>query len=426
MTRKIFVYNFLNALQIFLGFIFQILLARRFGASSFSDVFFSSVVIVGTLSTIGHFFTEIFVQYYNDLRVKGCEEAKRFYQTVYNFSLLIGVITFILTIFFVDPIMNIFVSGFNVERLKILKSFIMILAWSLIWSRLITLNNSLINAEMRFMVPYLVSLTTPTFNIISLLAFTKVFGINAIAISMLASDILTLFIQQSYIAKSLHMPLGKTFWHSDLKKLIRTSFSMRLGNQIWDLKEPITTNILSRYPVGTVSLYYYSVKIISVLYTITNSPILRIYSAKVSRLVSQKGFLEIKRLLKQAVLLNGFLLLVVLLPFAFGLSKILIVVFGNKFSPEDVKIIHHIFLFLIPFYLILTLEVPFTSITVALKQSAVVLKTGVFFILIYCAAGFSLLSLFGVYAIPIALMMAQLQNLFVYSSNVQKIFEQNL
>ena len=424
--KRIFIYNFLNAFQIFLGFIFQMLFARYFGASLFTDAYFVSMTILGFVSTVGQFFTEMFMQYYNDIRVEAHSEAKKFYQSVFNFSLLISIVSFIIAVAFMSPLLKIFVSGFDAERIRALRSFFSILAFNLIWARLIALNNSLINAEMRFMVPYLIGLLTPAFNIIFLLLFAKDYGINAIAVSILLSGIAGLALQQFYISRLLDIGFGTKFWHSKFKDLIKKSFSMRLGHQIWTLKDPITTNILSHFPTGTVSLYFYAFRIISVLFAITNSPILQIFSSKVSRLVSEVDFSGIKKLLKRTCAMNTGLFLIVLIPFAIALPEVLRFFFGNKFSPEDVKTIHYVFLALIPFHLILSIELPFVNITIALKQSLQVIRVAIVFIVIFGASVFILQNFLDVYTIPIALMIAQTQNLVVYVLNVQKVFKENL
>jgi len=65
----------------------------------------------------------MFIQFYNDLRVEDHIEAKRFYQAVFNFSLLTGIAVFVIVIVFMDPLIKIFVSGFDTERIRALNPF---------------------------------------------------------------------------------------------------------------------------------------------------------------------------------------------------------------------------------------------------------------------------------------------------------------
>lgn len=423
---KLLIYNALNFLQILLGFIFHLFLGRFFGASSETDTCFVSITIMTSCSTLGLFFTDMFMQYYNDIKINDNEEAKKFYQAVYNFSLLIGLGIYFIVMIFINPIIRVFVSGFNIERINALKSFFNIIAFNLIWIRLVSLNNTLLNAEMRFVFPYLIGLLTPLFNIIFLVLYAKTYGINIIAWSITLSTLVGLILQQIYIYKILKITPGKRFWHCRFGELIKKSFSMRIGHQIWGLKDPITTNVLSHFPAGTVSLYFYALRIISILFTITNSPILQFFSSKVSRLVSERDFSGIKKLLKKFLIANTALFFVVLLPFTIVLTEILRFIFGNKFSSEDIETIYYLFLTLIPFHIILSVELPFVNITIAMKQSLRVIRIGIVFLILYGVSLFLLKEFLNVYSIPVALIIAQTQNLIVYTLNVRRSLKENL
>jgi len=147
----------------------------------------------------------------------------------------------------------------------------------------------------------------------------------------LVSGITGLALQQVYISRMLHIGFGLVFWHGRFNELFKKSFSMRIGHQIWGLKDPITTNVLSLFPTGAVSIYFYAQRILSVLFTITNSPALQIFSSKVSRQVSEQDFIEIKNF-KRILTMNTGLFLIVLAPFALILPEILGFFFGRKFS----------------------------------------------------------------------------------------------
>jgi len=368
-VKKLFIYNLVNALQKFLGFIFQLLLARYFGASLFTDSFFVSMVLVDFLSKVELSFTEMFVQYYNDLRADNSNQEKIFYQAVFNFSLLIGLITFIATTFFVNPIIHLFVSGFDRERIDLLVSVFNILSFNLIWNRLKELNNSLINAEMRFILPYLVSLLTPVSSISSLLIFSTQYGIYPIVISTLLSDITILFIQQIYISRALNVHYKKVFWHYKFNELIPNSISLRAGNQLWDLKDLIAANILSFFPTGTVSLYLYGSRIITILFMITTVPSLQVFFSTISRLVSEKKLTDIKIMFRKTLIRSMSLFLISLSLSSIFLPTLMKFFLGQKLSMSDIQVVYNIFISLIPFYVILGFESPLVNIITVKRDS---------------------------------------------------------
>jgi putative peptidoglycan lipid II flippase len=426
LIERTLIYNFVNTMQIFLGFMFQFFLARYFGASLFTDSYIMSVIIIDFISKLESSFTEMFIQYYNDLKVNNNKQEKLFYQSVFNLSILIGVLIFITTIVFMNLIIKLFVSGFDTERIMVLKSLLGILVFSLIWNRLKEINNSLINAEMRFIIPYIIGLLTPISNIISLLFFSKDYGIYSIAMSTLLSDMMILSIQQIYILKTFKIGFGRVFWHYKFKEFIKNSLSLKVGNQLWDFKDMVISNILSFSPHGTVSLYFYSFRIITVLFIVTNLPALQIFSSIISRLASEKDFVSMKMLLKMTVMKSTTSFIIALMLLVISLPKILSLILGYKFSMEDINIIHHLFLSLIPFYIILTIESPFLNIIIALKLSFKVIIINTIFIIAFCIFAFLLRTVLGIYTIPVSLMIAQSQNLILYAMNVQKFFKRTL
>jgi putative peptidoglycan lipid II flippase len=423
---KLLAYNVLNGVQVILGVAFQVLLARRFGASALSDVYFVSNTAVSFIAAFGFFFTSMFMQYYNDLKVQDRTEATHFYQAVLNVSCILGFCIFALVGLFSGPIIGVFVTGFDPERLTILTVFFRIVAFSLFSATVISLNNSLLNAEMKFMLPYILNLIRPAASISCLLVLVEPFGFYSLAFCIVGSDLLALLVQQIYITKTLGIAPGRRIRHKDLKRMAKKSFSMRIGSQIWSLRDPIATNVLSHFPAGVVSLYYYAMKLISLIATVANSPIVQVYSAKVSGLVSRKEFYKINRLLRETVALNTGFYLAGVIPCAFLLPRILSLAVGKNFSAADIRGIHLMFLALIPFHLIMSVEEPFTSITVAMKQSLTVIRTDVAFIVIYGLLVFLTVGSFGVYAIPFSLMIAQFQNLMAYTANAKKIMGEQL
>ncbi len=424
--RRILKYNMLSAVQYFLMFIFQVLLARYFGASIFTDAYFVSMIILVFISSLTFFFTGMFMQYYNDIKIEDAQEARKFYQAVYNFSLLVGVAVFLVTMILRDPIIKVFASGFDADKVSAIRSFFSILALSLIWSRLTFLCSSFVTAEFKFLLPYLLALLLPIFNILSVVFFADAYGINVVAISTICSGLLALAIYQLYIFRVFRIGFGFRFWHDKFPQLMKMSFSMKIGDQIWQLKDPITTNILSQFPVGTVSLYFYAIKVIGVLFTVINSPIIHVFTAKVSRMVSEENFSDVRDILRKTLGMNTGFFALVILPFAIFLKPILAVSFGDKFSVQDISTIHIFFLLLIPFHLIMSVELPFVSITKAMKHGVQVIKVGTYFILLYVVFLYVLSGYIGVYAVPVALAMAQIQNLAVYYLNVRRVLKEKV
>src|SRR5438874_9860057 len=107
-----------------------------------------------------------------------------------------------------------------------------------------------------------------------------------------------LSIQQVYILKVFKTGFGMVLLHYKLKEMVKNSLSLKIGNQLWDFKDLVVTNILSSFPQGTISLYFYSFRVITVIFTVTNLPSLQIFFSAISRLASEKDFIGMKTLLR--------------------------------------------------------------------------------------------------------------------------------
>ena len=187
--------------QIALGALFQFLLAHRFGAGTETDVYFLSVVVVTFLSAFSLFFSEMFLQHYNDLHVKDPSDAEVFYQAVFTQAIVLGLLSCLVGIVLFPVIVGLFAPGLEEGRLSLFRSFFLLHSISLIFARAQTLNNSLINANMRFLLPYLLGITTQAVQIGFLLFLSDLFGIFTVAIAATAASVLCLAVQIAFIGK---------------------------------------------------------------------------------------------------------------------------------------------------------------------------------------------------------------------------------
>jgi putative peptidoglycan lipid II flippase len=414
MVRRLYFYNLLNVLQVLFGVVFQLLLAKRFGAGAESDAYFLSTTAVTFLSALSLLFSEMFLQHYNDLYVSDPADAERFYQAVFTQSLLIGLVVCIGSALGFTLIVKVLAPGLEPKRLSLFGSFFTIHAVSLVWIRAMTLNNTLINAHMRFLLPYLLGILAHVVNMAFLLLGADSLGINAIAFAAVSSGFLSVVIQQAFIAKKLGVRPRLRLWHQNVRKLAASSVPLRLAHQIWSLRDILTTNVLAGFPVGSLSVFSYAMKIVTTMFSVTNSPILQIFQAKASRLMSEGRVSEIHELRKAVTVKNAVLFAAmagsaaVLLPFV--LQKL----FARSISQEMLKNIYLIFICLIPTYTVMTLEMPLVQVVIALKQGTRVLQINSVFVAAYFAALFSLIGSLGIYGIAAAMFFAQSVNIVLY------------
>ena len=421
--RRGFAYNAVAALQILFSSLFHLLLARSFGASISTDAYLVSTIMVEVLAVVATSFTGMFVQYYNDVRAARPAEAERFYQAAFNFVGLVGLASLALAFVFIDPLITLFAPGFDGERAAVLRHLLGILTGSVVLNGLIALNTALMTAEMNFLAPYAIGLLAPVVNTATLVLVAPRYGITAIAVSTVLAGLVTLGVQQRYIATRIGLRLGTAAWHPSFRTLIPQSIMLRMGHQLWSFKDAITTNVLSGFATGTVSLYLYGSRIVFLLFLASTMPSLAVFFSTVSRLLSEGNVAAVTTMVRKTLAFTLGLFLVVVTGGALLLPHVLAVVFGDRFDAGELRVIHTVFLALIPFHLVLGLELPFASIANAMKRTALVVQTGVGFLAILLPTVLVLREWLGIYAIPAALVIAQCHNLARYYVGARRLFQ---
>jgi hypothetical protein len=95
-------------------------------------------------------------------------------------------------------------------------------------------------------------------------------------------------------------------------------------------------------------------------------------------------------------------------------------VLSPRVSADEVRVMFTIFLALVPFYGVLTMEVPFVNLTLAMKQGGRILRVNALFVALYAAVLYLVFPPLQLYALPFALLLAQLHNALHYMLFVQQ------
>lgn len=411
----------LNLLGIALAFLFQLILIRFFGASDDTDIFFLSIAIVQFVSGIlNGFLMDLFVPIYNEVKVESGTEARRFVGAMVVLSGVTGV-TAAMLMYLASPLLvQMFASGFSGTKRELATMAVRLLSLSIPFTTLMLLFNNILNAHLNMSVTYWTNLLNPLFGIGGVLVLAPQWGLAGILVALVSAAVVgavTLFLNA----------LRRTPWMLTnpmhvlaVQRLLRQNVPVRAGSIIYSLKGLITTNVLSFFPTGSLTLFSYADKMLQTMFSATNSPVLQILYMKASSFLAHSRSHELKQLLKTTIRSNLALLVTVLLPATILLEPILTLLLGLKVSREEIRTIILLFLSLIPFYLVLAFELPFVNITLAMKQGRKIFRIAIVFIVLYgifLATGVRFL---GLYALPIALLLAQVQNTVSYALVVQR------
>lgn len=418
-----FRYNALAAIQVSINLVSSILLIKAFGVSDNSDVFLLASSIVMSLQLIQMMFVEQFLYFYNDLKTVDNKDAEDFYRTAITWSIFIGMFCFLC--FFISNrfILNIFAYSLDSNRFNLLSTVFKIMIVGSLFDSVNHVNQRLLNAEMKFSVPYILE-SSPNLFLLSGLLYSLLYSkqtVVEIASIRTAGVLFTALLGFVFVARSTGVVYAFQLKHHMMKAFVKNSFSMRLGHNIHNLAfTPLTNNILSSLPAGFVSYYYYAFRIITAIYSVTVGPSYRIFMSQVSSAISGGLGCSIKNKL-QAYLRKTIVLYISLVMLTyFILPRLFEIIASGKVSKNDVSYITIVFLLLSVWYLIAAIESPFVSVVIATKNSRIFMISNSLFLAVYSLLAYSLLGHYGIYSVPIAAAIAQLINLIIYSSTARK------
>jgi len=371
-------YNLLALFQLSLGFIIYVFFIKLFGANDKTDAYFLAESMFSAFQLIQLMFVEQFMYFYHDIRNKNKEDAYDFYKFSVFLSFVVGLISVFLLYLLSDLIVNIFNFGLDEERKTFLKEIWNILIVGTIFTLINYVNIKVLNAENRFSIPYIIE-TFPSLCVV--LTF---------------------------------LSIGIKLSHTKAKEFIKNSITMRFGHNIHNfLFVPITNNVLSTLPTGFASYYFYAIKFVRVVNSLVVGPQFRVFQSKVSYEWYQNNKSKVLALMKRYVLLiTPFFLIVTLLSYV--LLPTFFSLLGKTLSDKEISIVGYLFLSLSLWYTIILIESIFVIISVVSKDSKIFILTNAIFIVVYFMLSWILKEFIGVYAIPLAAIIAQLVNFILY------------
>jgi lipid II flippase MurJ-like protein len=413
-----FRYNILAVYQVILGLLNSLLLIRVFGVSNKADAYLMASSIVASLQFVQLMVVEQFMFFYNDLKVEDRQNARDFYTSAVTFALLSGGIFYLVYALAVHPLIKVFAFGIDGERYQLLRSVLQIMFVGVVADSANTINQRLLNAEMRFSIPYILNSLQSLFAVLLLLYLmaTKNTSVELIAAAR-TCGICVACLGGFAVLRRMGFSFRPSLRHPALKPFIKNSITMRFGLNIHNLLlTPITNNVLACLPSGFPSYFYYAQKLHQVVGSVVISPCYSVFHARVSRQWSEQNLAGIRENIRHFLPLAtvSFVattaLAFYLLPTALG------IVSSRSLGASDIAFIRSMFLAMIPWYLIALVESPFLSVCIASKRSSVLIASNSLFIAAYFLLSLLLVSSTGIYTIPFALSTAQVINLVSFAA----------
>ncbi len=417
-------YNFLVFVQVGLGLVNFTLTLKIFGVGIQADSYYISMTIISAINLIQLLFIEQFIYFYHELSIEDKKNAHSFYQVVISFTLITQILLCFCFYISLEKVILIFTSNLDIERFNLILIFLKISIWSIFLFPFITINTNLFNAEMKFSLPYIIQIIPGFANSIVLIVIVlKCLNadIKYMAYSTVAAMSLSAIIQIYFVSK-MGIRMKFALSHPMLWKFIKNSFTMRFGHNMHGfIVKPIISRVLTSLPVGYASSYSYAEKILSIIQSIIIGPSLSIVRSQISLSYSSREYLKIKHIIKDYLKLSLSLMLPSVIIAYLFIPFVLNFIASKNINFDEIVRIKYIFAALSVWYLLLLVESPFVLIIVAARNSFLFIRTNTISIAIIFIICFLFKSYFSIYIIPLALVLGQLNNIFIYTKNAIRI-----
>ena len=420
-------YNFLVLIQIFFSLLNAALLVNVFGISAESDAYLLSCSILVVIQLILTMPVFQFIPFYNDLKNKSIKESQNFYNFLFLFSLVYGITICLILCCNLDLLIKIFTLHIDASRLLILRKLLAVSILGSMFYTILEVNTQLLNAEMKFSLPYILNALPNAFCVIIQLYLISSHknDIFLLAYGQALSLFIAAFIGTLYIFSHL-IKFRFVYKFVNIFSFIKNSITMQFGNSIYHICFPIIlNNFLASMPQGNISCFYYAKKVLEILNSFTIGPSARILKSKIAKSFSKMEKVVILHLSKRYMIFSTLIFCVGIFLAYFIQVPILQVVSNFKLNNNDIQLIQKIYLSLCPWYFFMMIENPYVLINIMSKKSSIITIINSSFILICFIIMFLLSRYFNIYTIGIATMFAQLMNFIwhrLYAKNILNRF----
>ncbi|WP_419678388.1 hypothetical protein ACN2EN_04835 [Aliarcobacter lanthieri] len=364
-------YNLLSLINVFIGFLFILYLGRKFGAGAQTDIYFLSIVIIGYLGYFIQAIWEAMSPYYIEKKIQDKVLSDELYSILLNDLILISLI--IIGIYFF------FTTVFNIFTLE-QKNFIDIFIFYLIFQNILLFNKTILNLEHYYASFYLVDIFVYSVLFVTIFFFIDTQIIYIAYVTVIATFLANVW-QFYLIYKKLSIKYSFLFYNQNLREIYKNSFKLKLGSLLYGSKDIIIASVFTSFGSGMFSLYSYANKFAGVIIQVVNAPIINIFSTKATYNITNLKYnllkTDIKKVLSQTIIL--FILSGSIVYFI--LPYMLSLLFGDKFSKNDILTIQEIFIILMIFFLIWVAQTPYARILAISKKFNFLIFVDIVFII---------------------------------------------
>lgn len=249
-----------------LGFVREMAIAYKFGASAETDAYLVAFIIPGALATmVGGAITVAFIPVFTEYRIKEGEvEAWRFASSVINIILIILVIGSIISSLGASILVPVIAPGLADQTKEIAIHLMKIMSPLVISSGLIGLTTAIINSYQHFVLPAFAGLLYNICIISSVLLLANRFGITGLALGTVIGSLFHLLAQSTvFIKEKRYYVPSIDLNHPGVKKTVQLIVPFLIGSAAGQLNLMVDRILASGLTEGSISALNFSSRVMN-------------------------------------------------------------------------------------------------------------------------------------------------------------------
>jgi len=326
-----------------LGLFRTILIAYYFGASKFTDAYFSAFKISNLFRQVlgeGALGT-VFIPIYNErVEREGEEKGKVLIYSVLNLLFVVTTILSILTVIFSRQIIEVIVRGYPAETREIASGLLRIMAFYLLFIGMSGMISAILNNFKRFFIPASTSLLFNIAVIASAGLFGERLGVKALALGVLAGGVLQfLVVLPSFFKIVKGYSFKVDFKDPYLKRIFLLLLPMLLGIFARQINSVVDQFFASYLESGGVTALENATRLYNLPLGVFGISLATVVYPTMSRAIERKDFTQVEDKLIKGLNILMFLILPSMAVFTLYSVEVIELIFSRgRYSPEAILI----------------------------------------------------------------------------------------
>lgn len=260
MKKTAILLMFLTIISKMMGFVREISLSYFYGASNVSDAYIISITIPSVIfALIGAGISTGFIPMFSSVEGDyGEKEAKKYMDNLINIILFFCTFIVVFVLFFTEPVVKLFASGFTGETLALAIRFTKISILGIYFTGIIAVFSGFLQLKENFAIPALIGIPMNIIVIFSLFLSSKTDIIVLSIGTVLATVSQLLFLLPSIKKKGYRYRFILDFKNKHIINMARITIPVIIGVSVNQINVLVDRSLASGITVGGISALTYA------------------------------------------------------------------------------------------------------------------------------------------------------------------------